>query len=87
MAADRAQEVEVREHRFEDDGSIPNNSNLPLLVYPRALAEPEQETSRCKELLAGNGWGGAWVGGGPTLPFDRNKSVVRVWPICNPGSL
>ncbi len=63
MAADRAQEVEVREHRFEDDGSIPNNPNLPLLVYPRALAEPEQETSRCKELLAGNGWGGAWVGG------------------------
>jgi uncharacterized protein YjlB len=32
---------EVREHRFEDDGSIPNNPTLPLLVYPQVLAETE----------------------------------------------
>jgi uncharacterized protein YjlB len=59
----RQQEVEVQEYLFEDDGHIPNNPRLPLLVYPGALSKPEQQPSRCKELLAKNGWGGAWVDG------------------------
>ncbi len=54
---------EVREHCFEDDGRIPNNPELPLLLYPQALDESERDPSRCKNLLAGNGWGGAWVDG------------------------
>ena len=54
---ERTQENEVRE--YEDDGRIPNNPTLPLLVYPHALDSPEQDSSRCKELLAKNGWGGA----------------------------
>jgi uncharacterized protein YjlB len=53
----------ILEYRFEDDGRIPNNPNLPLLVYPGALGGSEREPSRCKERLAGNGWGGAWVNG------------------------
>ena len=56
-------QAEVREYRFEDDGRIPNNPNLPLLVYPGALGETERDPSRCKERLAGNGWGGAWTNG------------------------
>ena len=56
-------EVEVQEHFFEDDGSIPNNPGLPLLVYPQALGEADRSSSRCKELLGENGWGGAWVDG------------------------
>ncbi len=60
---DQPQEAEVYEHLFEDDGSIPNNPNLPLLVYPGALPGSERQPSRCKELLAENGWGGAWVDG------------------------
>jgi uncharacterized protein YjlB len=59
----RAQRIEVREHRFQDDGSIPNNPTLPLLVFPQVLAEPDRSPTRCKELLAENGWGGAWVDG------------------------
>ena len=59
----RQLEVQVQEYLFEDDGRIPNNPNLPLLVYPRILYEAEQQPSRCKELLAKNGWGGAWVDG------------------------
>jgi uncharacterized protein YjlB len=55
--------VEVREYRFHDDGNIPNNPELPLLVYPNVLGKSETEPARCKELLAGNGWGGAWVNG------------------------
>lgn len=60
---DRRLEAEVQEYLFEDDGRIPNNPNLPLLVYSQILSEPEQQPSRCKELLAKNGWGGAWVDG------------------------
>src|SRR5215213_3401790 len=59
----RRQETEVREYLFEDDGRIPNNLTLPLLVYSQALDSSEQDSSRCKELLAENGWGGAWVAG------------------------
>ncbi len=56
-------EVEAQEHLFEDDGRIPNNPYLPLLIYPRVLSEAEPQHSRCKELLTENGWGGAWVDG------------------------
>ena len=58
---ERVQETEVREYHFEDDGSIPNNPTLPLLVYSQALDSSEQDSSRCKKLLAENGWGGAWL--------------------------
>jgi hypothetical protein len=34
MVCNRTREVEVRKHFFEDDGRIPNNPELPLLVYP-----------------------------------------------------
>ena len=61
--SDEARENGILEYRFEDDGRIPNNPNLPLLLYPGALGEPERDPYRCKELLAGNGWGGAWVDG------------------------
>ena len=60
---ERVKETEVREYLFEDDGRIPNNPTLPLLVYSQALDSSEQDSSRCKELLAENGWGGAWVDG------------------------
>ena len=69
----RPQDAEVRELRFEDDGGIPNNPTLPLLVYPRTLAADEQEPSRCKEMLAENGWGGAWVDG--VFPYHHYHSV------------
>jgi uncharacterized protein YjlB len=52
---DRTQEVDVREHFFEDDGCIPNNPELPLLVYVRGLRGSDLSPSRCKELLAENG--------------------------------
>jgi uncharacterized protein YjlB len=49
------QENDIGEYRFEDDGSIPNNPTLPLLVYPHVLTEDTLDPSRCKELLSGNG--------------------------------
>lgn len=66
-------EPDVTEHRFEDDGSIPNNPNLPLLLYPGALEEQDLSPSRAKELLAQNGWGGAWVNG--VFPYHHYHST------------
>ncbi len=68
---DRAQEIEPRELRFEDDGTIPNNPTLPLLLYPQALDGPDP--SRCKDLLSENGWGGAWADG--VFPYHHYHSV------------
>jgi uncharacterized protein YjlB len=67
-----ARETGPEEHRFEDDGSIPNNPALPMLVYQQALAGPDLDSSRLKELLSGNGWGGAWVDG--VFPFHHYHS-------------
>ncbi|MGB3682109.1 MAG: cupin domain-containing protein [Rubrobacteraceae bacterium] len=55
--------TEVQSHSFEDDGGIPNNPELPLLIYPQALPEEARDSSACKKLLAENGWGGAWTNG------------------------
>jgi uncharacterized protein YjlB len=52
---------EIRPYRFEDDGHIPNNPDLPLLVYRQAL--PETGADGCRELFRSNGWTGSWVGG------------------------
>ena len=67
------EETEVGEYRFEDDGSIPNNPTLPLLVYPQALEETELDPSRCRELLSENGWGGSWVDG--VFPYHHYHSA------------
>ena len=80
----RARETEVHEYHFEDDGRIPNNPTLPLLVYPQALAGHDRSPSRAKELLAGNGWGGAWVNG--VFPYHHYHSVSHEVLIVVGGS-
>ena len=54
---------EVQKHLFKDDGRIPNNPTLPLLVYSEALAKTGDLPSICEELLRNNGWGGSWRDG------------------------
>ncbi len=54
---------EVVTHWLADDGDIPNNPNLALILYKAVLdgdSEPEQ---RFEALFAANGWGGMWVDG------------------------
>jgi uncharacterized protein YjlB len=80
----RTPETDVREYRFEDDGRIPNNPTLPLLVYPQALAEHDRNPSRAKVLLAGNGWGGSWVDG--VFPYHHYHSVSHEVLIVVGGS-
>lgn len=52
------------EHRFADDGRIPNNPRLPLLLYRRAVALPDDDPARAfEEIFARNGWVGSWRNG------------------------
>ena len=46
----------------KDDGRIPNNPKLPLLVYPGALYVSDGLPSECEVLFGENGWGGTWRG-------------------------
>ncbi len=48
---------------FKDDGSIPNNPDFPLLVYPEGLDVKARSASGCRKLFARNGWTGNWVNG------------------------
>jgi uncharacterized protein YjlB len=52
-------------HKFADDGSIPNNAVLPLVLYRGGIdlsgsPEPEQVI---EETFAANGWGHMWRNG------------------------
>ena len=74
--ADAVRRVEVEAHRFEDDGTIPNNPKLPLLVYPGAVelsgADPAAIFER---IFAGNGWSGSWRNG--IYPFPHYHSTAH----------
>ena len=60
-AASRPQDaVELRTWRFADDGTVPNNPDLPVLLMRGAIetgAGPEAVAAR----LRAAGWGGTWV--------------------------
>ena len=56
---ERQQDSQVQAHFFEDDGRIPNNPELPLLVYLGVLPRSAALTSECEALFRENGWGGS----------------------------
>ncbi|ASA26537.1 hypothetical protein B9T62_30045 [Paenibacillus donghaensis] len=45
---------------LHDDGMLPNNAQLPVLIYPGALAEAPQEI---EARFNRNGWGNSWQNG------------------------
>ncbi len=55
--------LKVEAFEFADDGQIPNNPALPLLVYRGALAPDAVSATACAALFAANGWPGAWRNG------------------------
>jgi uncharacterized protein YjlB len=55
-----------------DDGRIPNNPRLPVLVY-RDVAEAASGPAACEGLFEGHGWGGTWQDG--IFPFHHFHSV------------
>ena len=53
----------VEEHLFTDDGHVPNNPSLPLIVYRGVLDTGSAAAAACEALFAGNNWSAAWRNG------------------------
>lgn len=49
---------------LEDDGTFPNNPDLPLLIYKKALLlQPNENESAIEDVFRSNGWTNLWVNG------------------------
>ena len=53
----------IEDYRFADDGRVPNNPRLPLIVYRGALKTGGDAAASCVALFHRNGWTGAWQNG------------------------
>ncbi|WP_156831041.1 cupin domain-containing protein [Kaistia granuli] len=63
-------------HLFADGGDVPNNPNLPLILYRQALAEDGTDRSSAFErLFVSHGWGGTWRNG--MYPFHHYHSTAH----------
>jgi uncharacterized protein YjlB len=57
-------DTELVRRTLDDDGTFPNNEQLPLLAYKGALRLPEHDPAAAIEsLFAANRWGGSWRNG------------------------
>jgi uncharacterized protein YjlB len=52
----------IETYRFADDGIVPNNAVLPLVVYRGAL-DGGDRAGACEAMFARHGWPGAWRNG------------------------
>jgi uncharacterized protein YjlB len=55
--------VTIEEHVFQDDGRVPNNQLLPLIIYRGVLETGPRAAAECEALFSDNGWSGAWRNG------------------------
>src|SRR6266542_1482962 len=55
--------VTVETYRFADDGVVPNNPALALVVYRGVLAEGGDRAAACERRFAAHGWPDAWRNG------------------------
>jgi uncharacterized protein YjlB len=61
---------------FKDDGKVPNNPVLPMLVYKKALDLGTNPESAIEKLFAKNGWGrGQWRNG--IFPYPHYHSMIH----------
>jgi uncharacterized protein YjlB len=65
----------IEEHLFADDGSVPNNSRLPVLVYRGVLGTGPGAAAACEHLFTRNGWSGGWRGG--VYPYHHYHSTAH----------
>ena len=69
--------IEPEALTFADDGSVPNNPKLPLLLYRGAIdlkgsANPEE---RIEQAFADNRWGEMWRNG--IFPYVHYHSMIH----------
>ena len=62
---------------FTDDGSVPNNARLPLLLYRGAidLSGTRAPEATIEKLFHANGWGGSWRNG--IFPYVHYHSMIH----------
>src|SRR5216684_9154306 len=53
----------IETYRFADDGIVPNNPALPLVVYRGALPAAGDRASACERMFARHGWADSWRNG------------------------
>src|SRR5712671_1228764 len=53
----------IETYRFTDDGIVPNNPALPLVVYRAALPADGDRASACERMFAEHGWPDPWRNG------------------------
>lgn len=83
---DVLQTPQVIHRLLADDGSIPNNPTLPLLIYQSALRLPEQNPAGViEEIFAANQWGGSWRNG--IYTFHHYHSTAHEVLGCYSGSV
>jgi len=67
---------DVSTYHFADDGTIPNNPVLPLLVYAGALRLPADDPAAGAEaVFAANHWGRRWRDG--VYPYHHFHSTAH----------
>ena len=58
------QSPQIKTFLLPDDGRIPNNPTLPLLIYAGALLLPLKGSETvCERVFGANGWGSSWRNG------------------------
>lgn len=58
-----------------DDGLVPNNPRLPLIVYRGQLPTGSGAAARIEAHFAANGWSNAWING--IYPFHHYHATVH----------
>jgi uncharacterized protein YjlB len=53
----------IETHFFADDGIVPNNPTLPLVLYRGALGAEGDLAARCEAMFDANGWPNPWRNG------------------------
>src|SRR5260370_40680081 len=53
----------IETYRFTDDGIVPNNQALPLVVYRGALPAAGDRASACERMFAEHAWPDSWRNG------------------------
>jgi uncharacterized protein YjlB len=62
-------------HPFADAGDIPNNPELPLILYRQAVPDAGDRAKAFERLFAAHGWGGTWRNG--IYPFHHYHSTAH----------
>ncbi|WP_207427723.1 cupin domain-containing protein [Pedobacter sp. SYSU D00535] len=66
----------ITKHILEQDGSIPNNPKLPVIIYKGALRlHPDEGGDFILDLFSKNNWTNGWKGG--VYDYDHYHSVTH----------